>query len=394
MTDHPRPRVVLLCGGLPADTSHLEAAARDVELTVFGSRLPPGVVTDAVSPATFAVQEFTPVVRSARGHLLYVYGGLSRALDRERPDVVHVISEPWGLLSVQAARWVRANRPAKLVLHGCDTIWHHGAIAEQLARRTLLRYTLPAVDAWVAESDKALSLAGENGLPDRSLRARIHTNPRDGKLFRPPASSERARARAALGLPDGMAAIGLLGRLVPEKGVQLFIEAARLLQHHGFPARFFIAGNGPLREEVQRCASPEIVPLGPLPYPNGVLDLFTALDVLACPSLTTSWWEDQGPRSVLEAMMCGCIPMGTRTGAIPEMLDGFGALADRTTPAAVADAIAAAAALSTEPAERARLSAWAHSRYSGDAAAGQLVELWRDLVSGSSDRADTRKSMS
>ena len=34
MTDHSRPRVVFLCGGLPADTSHLETMARDVELTV------------------------------------------------------------------------------------------------------------------------------------------------------------------------------------------------------------------------------------------------------------------------------------------------------------------------------------------------------------------------
>ena len=60
-----------------------------------------------------------------------------------------MISEPWVCCPVQAARWVRANRSAKLVLHGCDTVWHHGALTKQLARRVLLWYILPAVDAWL-----------------------------------------------------------------------------------------------------------------------------------------------------------------------------------------------------------------------------------------------------
>lgn len=388
-----RIRVGVICGCLPLDPAHLHIAGREVDLTVYRSRWQlPGTPAGPGPGTDFTVRDFTPLVRSNRGHLVYVYPGLRRALDRDQPDVVHVISEPWGLLCVQAARWIRANRPAKLVVHGCDTLWHHGGALEQAGRRALLRFTMPTIDAWVAESAKALSVAGRNGLAAGSRLRRIHTNPRNADLFRPFEPAQRALSRKAFGLTGGVTGIGLLGRLVPEKGVRLFLDAANLLLREGFPARFFIAGDGPLRQEVQQRVSPDIVYLGRVSHPDGVLNFFSGLDVLACPSLVTPFWEDQGPRSVLEAMMCGCIPVGTRTGAIPEMLDGHGTLADSTEPAAVAEALRQAATLSAVPAERARLSAWAHDRFSARAVAGQLIEVWQELMSSPRGQLDCRES--
>jgi glycosyltransferase involved in cell wall biosynthesis len=386
-------RVGVVCGVLPMDVRHLETAARKVELSVYRSRwVAPGVSTSNGLPRSVVVREFMPMVRSSRGHLAFMYRGLHRALNNDRPDVVHVVSEPWGLLAVQTAAWVRANPGARLVLHGCDTTWHHGGAAEQWFRRCLLTRTLPSTHAWVAENGKALALAARNGLPASSMRARIHTNPRNGELFRPPAAAERAHARAALKVAPDSVAVGLLGRLVPEKGVRLFLDAAESLLRDGFPGQFFVAGEGPLSDEVRQRASPWLVPLGQLPHPGGVLQLFQALDVLACPSLTTSSWEDQGPRSLLEAMMCGCIPVGTPTGAIPEMLDGHGVLADSTNPRAVAEAIASAAAVSSDTVQRLELSSWAHSLYSADAVADQLVELWRAVASRQPEHLEKRPS--
>lgn len=387
---HPdRLRVVLVVGGMPADVRHLDAASRNVELTVYCSRWqPPHVTTPAPPSPGLRVRAFDPVIRSRRGHLAFMYRGLRQALADDSPDVVHVLSEPWGLLAVQAAAWTRAHPETRLVVHGCDTMWHHGGPAEQWLRRLLLRRTLPSTHAWVAESGKALALAVRNGLPESSMRTRIHTNPRDGKLFRPPAPAERARARAALDIAPDSVAVGLLGRLVPEKGVRLFLDAADSLLRDGFPGHFFIAGDGPLRDEVRGRASSRLVPLGTLPHPGGVLQLVQAIDVLACPSLTTPSWEDQGPRSLLEAMMCGCMPVGTPTGAIPEMLGGHGALAESTEPRAVADAIAQAAVMSRDGARRTQLASWAHSLYSADAVASQLVDLWRAVAAQRIGRTD------
>jgi glycosyltransferase involved in cell wall biosynthesis len=390
MRDFPRLHVAVICGGLPLDATHLAEASHDVELTVYCSLWSPqGRNAGKNTPFGVTVRDFMPLVRTNRGHLTYVYPGLSQALQADRPDVVYVISEPWGLLAVQAALWVRANRPTRLIVHGCDTIWHHGGPIKQQIRRQLLQFTLPKIDAFIAESEKALNLARCSGLPERSIQVRIHTNPRNGQLFQPAGSAQRAQARAAFGLSGNTTAIGLLGRLVPEKGVRLFLEAAHLLLDRGFPAQFLIAGDGPLRYEVQRVKSAGITYLGALSHPCGVLTFFSALDVLACPSLATPNWEDQGPRSMLEAMMCGCIPMGTPTGAIAEMLKGRGVVAESTDPRAVADALVNAARLSADPMERAELARWARSRFSGHAVARQLVELWQRVHAD--DRFDGRE---
>jgi glycosyltransferase involved in cell wall biosynthesis len=371
----------MLFGGLPVDVRYLELVAQEVRLTAYCSTwLPARIPTASVPPRGVPVRRLRPVVRAERGHLAFCYAGLRSALDADRPDVVHVLSEPWGLLAVQAARWVRTNPPARLVLHGCDTIWHHGSRSEQLVRRSLLRRTLPTTHAWAAESGKALGVARRNGLPAASRTARIHTNPRDAATFRRPDPGERARARAGLGLVDNRPAIGILGRLVPEKGIRLFLDAADALQRQGFPGRFLVAGDGPLRDEVQRRATDHLRPLGGLAHPVGVQTFFHALDVITCPSLTTPDWEDQGPRSLLEAMMCGCIPVGTPTGAIPEMLAGHGVLAESVTAPAVAHAIGQAAAIAADPARADDLARWAQSIYSSDAGARQLVDLWRSVA--------------
>jgi glycosyltransferase involved in cell wall biosynthesis len=392
---HNDLRVAFICGGLPADVAHLEAAGGKVHLTIYHSYwLPDGTASAPVPPAGVDRRVFNPIIRSTRGHLAFFYPGLRHALNHDRPQVVHVLSEPWGLLAVQAACWVNANPPARLVVHGCDTIWHHGGSIEKRIRRTVLKYTLPRVQAYAAENSKALQVADKNGLPAASARAHIHTNPRNGSVWRPPQLVERDRARAVLGLSIDTVAVGILGRLVPQKGILLFLDAADILMRAKIHARFFVAGEGPLIEEVRRRQSSGIVFLGPLTHPHGVLEFFHALDVHTCPSLVTSSWEDQGPRSLLEAMMCGCIPVGSGNGGIPEMLGKCGVLTRSPDAGALAEAIVDAAGLAINQEERNRVSVWAHSNYSHHAVAEQLVGLWRKLVTSDRCTRSGRRAMS
>lgn len=382
MSRPARLRVAMISGGLPADVRHLEHVAERVDLTVYRSNWMHHTAQAAPLrlPTGIRVRSLPPLVRAQRGQLAFRYRGLDRALDANRPDVVHVVSEPWGLLACQAAGWVRAHPRSRLVLHGCDTVWHHGSPAKRALRRLLLRRTLPFTDGWLAENDKALDLARHNGLRPGATLARVHTNPRDAELFRPPTPSERAAARAALGIEDGTVAVGMAGRLVPEKGVREFLTAADLLVGRGFLATFLVAGVGPLAAEVAARESAAIRMLGALPHPGGVLELLRALDVLACPSLTTPTWEDQGPRVVLEAMMCGCVPVGAPTGAIPAMLDGRGVVAASTSAEDLADAVRRAAEPAADPGYRRDLAAWTSARYSGEAVGDQLLNVWRSVV--------------
>jgi glycosyltransferase involved in cell wall biosynthesis len=384
-----RPRVVMLYAGWPADPSYLEILDSQVDLIVYHSGWLPGRAVPSTPPVPVRSRSFAPVVRSARGHLSFLYRGLRAALDQDRPDVIHVVSEPWGLLCVQAGRWVRANN-ARLVMHGCDTIWHHGSRPERLIRRLLLRTTLRVPGGFVAENRKALDLAAANGQPAHNVRARIHTNPRDVRTWRLPTDPERAAARSALGLGPDTVAVGFLGRLVPEKGVRQFLDAAGRLLRDGADMRFFVAGSGPLEAELRSRVSSGITRLGSLSHPGGVRRFFHALDVFACPSLSTPFWEDQGPRALLEAMMCGCIPVGTATGGIPEMLGGQGFLASTTASEAIAAAICDAGAASGQATERQRVSAAAAALYSDRAVAAQLLDAWRAALAVGATGAASR----
>ena len=54
--------------------------------------------------------------------------------------------------------------------------------------------------------------------------------------------------RRGLGIPDDVPAIGFLGRLVLEKGLDIFAEVARELKRREVPHRILIIGEGPARD--------------------------------------------------------------------------------------------------------------------------------------------------
>jgi len=54
--------------------------------------------------------------------------------------------------------------------------------------------------------------------------------------------------RRNLGIPDDVPAIGFLGRLVLEKGLDIFAEVARELKRREVPHRILVIGEGPARD--------------------------------------------------------------------------------------------------------------------------------------------------
>lgn len=375
------PKVVAVMGGLPEDTGHLAQAAEEVDLTVYRSGwMPPRAHHSTLAPTRLPVRSFRPLLRTSRGHLAFVFPGLARALGRDRPNVVHVVSEPWGLLGLQAAAWVRRHPGASLVLHGCDTIWHHGPTLERRARRLLLARTLPTTSAYLAENAAALDLAGDHGLPTEAIRRRVHTNPRDQQTFNQPSPGQRQAARRALGLAQKDEVVTLLGRLTVEKGVQTLLDAFAQVTVARPQARLVVAGRGPLESAVARSAGDRVRFLGPVNHPDGVLQALHASDVVACPSWATPEWEDQGPRVVIEGMMCGCVPVGTRTGGIPELLDGRGVLVPQRDAPALAAGMVEALGISARAPVRHDVASHSAANYSTTATAAQLVDVWRAVA--------------
>lgn len=106
------------------------------------------------------------------------------------------------------------------------------------------------------------------------------------------------------------------GRLSPEKGVDVLIEAARGIQG----AHFIIAGDGPQREELEGQAatveSSRIDFVGHQPQEK-MRELLRAARFVVLPSK----WYENCPYAILEAFSFGKPVTGARIGGIPELIN-------------------------------------------------------------------------
>jgi glycosyltransferase involved in cell wall biosynthesis len=184
-------------------------------------------------------------------------------------------------------------------------------------------------------------------------------------------------------LPTEGIGIGFLGRFVPEKGPLLFLEALRtkgLLQGTPGPVWAAVAGSGPLEVEVASSATSTGAHfLGALNYWTEVPTFFRCIDVFVAPSWKTDFWEDQSPRTVIEAMLSGCVVVGSDSGAIPSMIGEHGVVVEEKNVSALVAGLRRAMELSmTGIGGRARASAM--KRYSGPEEAERLLSFWRACV--------------
>lgn len=376
-------RVLWVSLGFATDAGLSGRLAEYVDLTVAGpttdQRSAPG---NDLSPK-YGVVRLKPRALAGTNRLAWVYRGIGDLIDNLGPDVVHLVCEPWGLPAVQLARLLR-GRAAVLTLHTCDTMWYSpgfGSRPKRSLRRALAGYTLARTQGLAAETKEAIEQSQMGGLQDNVPTAVIHTNPKDPAVFRPSHDAdERTRDRAAMGVPTEGIGVGFLGRLVPEKGPLLFLEALQasglLLRHSGVWAA--IAGRGPLEVEVAaRSKAPGVHFLGGLHYASEVARFFRGIDIFVAPSWKTEYWEDQSPRSVIEAMLSGCVVVGSDSGAIPSMIKSHGVVVAEKDVPALADGIRQALALrTTDIGYTARISAI--ERYSTQEEAPRLLTFWQE----------------
>jgi glycosyltransferase involved in cell wall biosynthesis len=207
----------------------------------------------------------------------------------------------------------------------------------------------------------------DNGIDIESLRAR--------------AGAGRA-LHAELGLAPETPLVGMAGRLAPEKGHAVMLEALALVRHGAGPApHLVVAGDGPLRGAIEAAVAARGL-TGRVHLLGARSDLpviYAGLTVLAQPSL-----REGLPLVVLEAAALGLPIVASAVGAIPEALAG-GEAGVLVRPG---DATALAAALGDllrDPARADRLGKRAAGRvaerYSARAMAQRyLAEVYRPLL--------------
>jgi glycosyltransferase involved in cell wall biosynthesis len=123
------------------------------------------------------------------------------------------------------------------------------------------------------------------------------SQPVDREQFAP-VSAERERELAdELGFPMDERVYLTVGRLTERKGMRTVIETAERLSARGEPFRWYVLGDGPMREEL--AATGGIEPLGRIDFAE-MANYYRAADLVVHPSLIEGL-----PNVLLEAAACG-----------------------------------------------------------------------------------------
>jgi glycosyltransferase involved in cell wall biosynthesis len=280
---------------------------------------------------------------------------------RERPDVAHHVAMKPVLYGSLAARIAGTPRVVN-ALAGMGWLFSSGhglARALKPLVRCALRLALRSGTVLVQNPDDAACLAGM-GVPAERIR-RIAGSGVDLRRFSPQPE------------PGGTPMVLLSARLLWNKGVGEFVDAARLLRQRHIAARFVLAGEPDLanpsavpRERINAWVSEGVVE-----YPGWVEDmprLIAASAVVCLPS----YYGEGIPKALTEAAACGRAIVTTDTPGCREAVHAGdnGLLVPPRDVPALADALAR---LLSDPALRREMGARGRARAEREFGADDVI---------------------
>ncbi len=291
-------------------------------------------------------------------------GAIRRLLTDFRPDLVQIEEEPTTRVAAGVTRLARQLGIPTVVFTEESLGQDHPFFQRLRRRRTLGRAT-----AILGANIVATRLVGAEfpGLLADSI-------PRLGLPVPPALTTE----------PHLPLAIGFVGRLVPERGLDVLLRACVKLYGAW---TLTIAGTGPDQERLEALAerlgiASRVTWLGGIPR-SELVNLWPRLDCLVAPSRASPGWVETYPIQVLEAMGQGVAVVVSDSGALPESVGKAGMVFTDGHP----DGLTEALSQLLEDAElRERLAAEGRRRviaeYVDDAIARKTLAFWETVRNG------------
>jgi glycosyltransferase involved in cell wall biosynthesis len=295
-------------------------------------------------------------------------------VERLKIDLIHTHGYKPDIYGLLASRGSGVKR-----LSTCH-LWTHNTIAVRFYE-VLDSFFLRGFDAVVGVSEAIADSLRRSGIPRSKIR--VIDNGIDVARF------VQARPTLAEQINKGQAlAVGTVGRLVPQKGLEYYLQAAREVLQVLPNVTFIIVGDGPDREKLENMA-------GALGIQRNVIfagqcsdmpGAYASMDVFVLASV------DEGmPMVLLEALASKRAVVATQVGAVPRLIipEQTGLL---VAPRDVQALKQAMLALLNDPALRSRLGnageALVKRSYSRDLMAENYLHLYRQIVSPGSVLAE------
>jgi glycosyltransferase involved in cell wall biosynthesis len=241
-------------------------------------------------------------------------------------DVVHAHSHLYFSTNLAAAFRRLSDTPLAITNHG---------LFSQNAPEEVFHWYLKTIGRWTFDSADVVfcyTEADRERLREYGVTTDVAVVPNgiDTERFTPEGEVHEA-------MPDGPTVL-FVGRLVEGKRPGDALEAfVGVLDEHPDASMVFV-GEGPLREELERRAeSLEVARsvrfLGHLEY-DEMPSVYRGADVLVLPSRAEGL-----PRTVLEAMASGVVPVTSDLAQVRGVVEGFGVTVDVADTQALADGI-------------------------------------------------------
>ena len=237
------------------------------------------------------------------------YQTLDSLLERHGADLMHIY---FGHTGVHLLPFIEQWDKACVVsFHGAD-VAHKPEIKDYPGK---LRRLFDAVPLVFARSQSLIDRLIQLGCPPEKLRINRTGIPMNEFPF-----ADRQAPR------DSKWKVVQACRLIPKKGVATSLRAFAIFKKDNPGAQFFIAGKGPLQQELEMLAgglgiARDVHFLGFLSQPK-LVELYSSSHLFLHPSEISPNQDQEGvPNSVLEAMATGLPIVATRHGGIPEAVE-------------------------------------------------------------------------
>ena len=249
-----------------------------------------------------------PVAFSGRGGAhIYSPWKIRQVLKSFQPDLVQIEEEIFSLCAFEFSIWSRFyGKP--LAIFG----WENLERNLSFPRQWVCNFVMKTAQLYIAGNQD-----GSRIIKNCGYKGKVEIMPQmgvDTHLFSPKIRSKN----------EENFNIGFVGRLIPDKGIDILFKAAQALKEKKLKFQIIICGSGVEEENLKQQAKTQDIEdlvVWRAAVSHGLVPKeMSNFDVLVLPSRSTNTWKEQFGHVLIEAMAMGIPTIGSDCGEIPNVI--------------------------------------------------------------------------